>query len=76
MLCNKNHLIYNFDFDIVEISSSLENKAIDRDCSDMLEFGLPIDTIKKIQKFKEENDLSSVLDDYEKIMLQEFRKYY
>lgn len=76
MFCNKNHLIYNFDFDIVEISNSLENKAIDRDCSDMLEFGLPIDTIKKIQKFKEENDLSPVLDDYEKIMLQEFRKYY
>ena len=76
MFCNKNHLIYNFDFDIVEISNSLENKTVDRDCSDMLEFGLPIDTIKKIQKFKEENDLSSVLDDYEKIMLQEFRKYY
>lgn len=76
MFCKKNNLSYNFDFDIVEISTSLENKNVEKKYSDMLEFGIPLDTIKKISKFKNENSVFEILDDYEKIMINEYKCYF
>ena len=76
MFCRKNNLNYDFNFDIVEISTSLENKNIEKKYSDMLEFGIPLDTIKKINKFKNDNNIFEILDDYEKIMLSEYNYYF
>lgn len=76
MFCKKNNLNYSFDFDIVEISTSLENKNIEKKYSDMLEFGIPLDTIKKINKFKNDNNIFEILDDYEKIMISEYNYYF
>ena len=42
----------------------------------MLEFGIPLDTIKKINKFKNDNNIFEILDDYEKIMLSEYNYYF
>ena len=42
----------------------------------MLEFGIPLDTIRKINKFKQENDISTLLDQYEKLMLKEYNYYF
>ena len=53
MFCKKNELDFSFDFDIVEISTSLENKNVEKKYADMLEFGIPLDTIRKINKFSE-----------------------
>lgn len=76
MFCKKNELDFSFDFDIVEISTSLENKNVEKKYADMLEFGIPLDTIRKINKFKQENDISTLLDQYEKLMLKEYNYYF
>lgn len=76
MFCRKNNLNYDFNFDIVEISTSLENKNVEKKYSDMLEFGIPLDTIKKINKFKNDNNIFEILDDYEKIMINEYNYYF
>lgn len=76
MFCKKNDLNYQFDFDITEVSASLENKPIEQKYNDMLEFGIPLETIKKIEQYKNQNDLSNMLDDYEKIMIDEYNYFF
>lgn len=69
LFSKKNNLDYTFDFDIVDISTSLENKNIDEKYSNMLEFGLPLDMVKKISK-------NESLDDFEKIILEDYKSIY
>ena len=65
----KNNLDYTFDFDIVDISTSLENKTMDEKYSNMIEFGLPLDMVKKISK-------NETLDDFEKLILEDYKSIY
>lgn len=65
----KNDLNYEFDFDIVDISTSLENKTIDEKYTNMIEYGIPMDTIKKISQNKP-------LDEYEKTIVEDYKKIY
>lgn len=69
LFSKKNNLDYTFDFDIVDISTSLENKNIDEKYNNMLEFGLPLDMVKKISK-------SESLDDFEKLILEDYKSIY
>ena len=69
LYCKKNDVIEIKNYDVVEISNSLENKTIDERYNDLLEYGFSIETIKKIQ---EGNDTSILLDEYEKIMYNEY----
>lgn len=70
LFCNKNNLKFNFDFEMVDISTSLENKIIDDKNEDMIDYGFPIDLVKKITK--DENQL----DEYEKTILKEYRSLF
>ena len=47
---NKKKLNYNFDFEIADISTSLENKKVDDKNEKMIDYGFPIDMIKKYLK--------------------------
>ena len=76
MFCKKNDIDYQFDFDIIEVSASLENKPIEQKYNDMLEFGIPLETIKKIEQYKQDNDLYKILDEYEQIMIEEYNYYF
>lgn len=75
LYCLKNKYNFEFDFDVIDISNSLENKNIDKKYDNMIEFGIPIDTIKKLSDI-DKNKTSIALDDYEKIMLQEYNDIY
>lgn len=70
LYCSKNGIEYNFDFEMVDISTSLENKNVDDKQVEMIDYGFPIDLIKKISKDNEK------LDKYEKIMLQEYEQIF
>lgn len=70
LYCRKNNLIQEKKYDIVEISNSLENKKIDEKYDGLIEYGFSIDTIKKIQA---SNGSSEKLDDYEKIIFEEYK---
>ena len=59
------------DYDIVEISNSLENKVIEEKYNNLLEYGFSMEIIKKIQ---EGNDTPILLDEYENIMYDEYIK--
>lgn len=72
LFCNKNGYSFDFSFDIVDISTSLENKNLDQKYDDMLEFGLPIDMVKKISKNGEEKT-EKYLDAYEKTIYEEYK---
>lgn len=69
LFSKKMNLNYVFDFDIVDISSSLENKVVDEKYSNMLEYGLPLDMIKKI--VNGEN-----LDKFEQLILDDYNQIY
>ena len=69
LFSKKNNFDYIFDFDIVDISTSLENKNIDEKYSNMLEYGLSLDMVKKIIK-------NETLDDFEKLMLNDYKSIY
>lgn len=69
LFSKKNNFDYIFDFDIVDISTSLENKNIDEKYSNMLEYGLSLDMVKKIIK-------NETLDDFEKLMLSDYKSIY
>lgn len=75
LYCLKNKYNFEFDFDVIDISNLLENKNIDKKYDNMIEFGIPIDTIKKLSDI-DKNKTSIALDDYEKIMLQEYNDIY
>lgn len=70
LYCRKNNLIQEKKYDIVEISNSLENKKIDEKYDGLIEYGFSIDTIKRIQAG---NGSSEKLDDYEKIIFEEYK---
>lgn len=70
LFCSKNGLEFNFDFEMVDISTSLENKTIDDKNEKMIDYGFPIDLVKKISK--DENQL----DNYEKTILKEYRSLF
>lgn len=70
LYCRKHNLIQETKYDIVEISNSLENKKIDEKYDSLIEYGFSIDTIKKIQAG---NGSSEKLDDYEKIIFEEYK---
>ncbi len=74
LYAKKNNLNLNFDFDVVEISTSLENKNFGEKYNDMIEFGFPIDMIKKISQI--DKNETTKLDEYEKIMLDEYNSLY
>ena len=69
LFSKKNTLDYLFDFDIVDISTSLENKNVDEKYSNMIEYGLPLDMVKKII-----ND--EMLDDFENLILSDYKSIY
>lgn len=69
LFSKKMELDYTFDFDIIDISASLENKNIDEKYNNMIEFGIPLDMIKKISKGEE-------LDDFETIILKDYKSIY
>ena len=71
LYCKKNNEFKISNYDIVEISNSLENKAIDEKYNSLLEYGFSIEIIKKIQ---EGNDTPVLLDEYENIMYDEYTK--
>ena len=66
LFCRKSKLDYNFDFEMVDISTSLENKKIDDKSEKMLDYGFPIDLVRKISKSVDQ------LDDYEKKIFNEY----
>jgi len=70
LYCQKNNLNYNFDFELVDVSSSLENKTVDENNEKMLDYGFPVDLIKKISKSKDQ------LDNYEKTILREYNELF
>ncbi len=65
---NKKKLNYNFDFEIADISTSLENKKVDDKNEKMIDYGFPIDMIKKISQD------DSKLDNYEVRILKEYKE--
>lgn len=67
LFCRKKGLDFNFDFEMVDISTSLENKKIDDKNEKMIDYGFPIDLVKKVSKDE------SQLDNYEKTILKEYR---
>ena len=69
LFSKKLNLNYVFDFDIVDISSSLENKMLDEKYSNMLEYGLPLDMIKKISNGEN-------LDKFEQLILGDYNQIY
>jgi len=70
LFCKKNNLNSSFDFNIVDISNSLENKNLDEKYNNLLEFGFSLDMIKKLQL---NNDNVDVLDEYEKIIFNDYK---
>lgn len=71
LYCKKNNVFEILDYDIVEISNSLENKVIEEKYNNLLEYGFSMEIIKKIQ---EGNDTPILLDEYENIMYDEYIK--
>lgn len=69
LFCKKNNIGDFVDYDIVEISNSLENKNLDEQYNRLLEYGFSLDMIKKI---KDGNNTASLLDDYEKTIYEEY----
>ena len=67
LYCKKNGYEYNFDFNLVDISTSLENKNLNENSLKMIDFGLPLDMVKKINVKGSEK-----LDEYEKTILKEY----
>ena len=70
LYCKKNIENIDSSYDIIEISNNLENKNIDEEYDDLVEFGFSIDMIKKIQI---SNGDVNLLDDYEKIIYKEYK---
>lgn len=70
LYCKKNDIIYDDSYDIIDISNSLENKNIGEDYNNLIEYGFSLDMIKKIKDGNDENEL---LDDYEKIIYDEYK---
>ena len=70
LFCNKNDMNFNFDFEMVDISTSLENKTVDDKSENMIDYGFPIDLVKRVSK--DENQL----DNYEKTILSEYRSLF
>lgn len=70
LFCKKNNLNSSFDFNIVDISDSLENKNLDEKYNNLLEYGFSLDMIKKLQL---NNDNVDVLDEYEKIIFNDYK---
>lgn len=67
LYCKKRGLNFNFDFEMIDISASLENKMLDDKNEKMLDYGFPIDLVRKISKDEAQ------LDIYEKTILKEYR---
>ncbi len=67
--CKKTELAEVIDYDVVEISNSLENKKLEDKYNKLLEYGFSLDMIKKI---KDGNDTNDLLDDYEKRIYNEY----
>lgn len=70
LYCRKKELIGIEDYDIIEISNTLENKTIDKRYDDLLEFGFSLDMVKKIQSAEGTDKL---LDNYEKLIYKEYK---
>ena len=70
LFCNKKGLEFNFDFEMVDISTSLENKTIDDKNEKMIDYGFPIDLVKRVSKDE------SQLDNYEKTILNEYKNLF
>lgn len=70
LFCNKNDMNFNFDFEMVDISTSLENKTVDDKSENMIDYGFPIDLVKRVSK-----DVNQ-LDNYEKTILSEYRSLF
>jgi len=73
LYCKKNNINYEETYDIVEISASLENKTIEEKYDGLIEYGFPIDMIKKVQN---SNGDISVLDSYEKLIYEDYKKMF
>ena len=69
LYCKKNNELQTFDYDIIEISTSLENKTIEEKYNDLLEYGFSIDMIKKI---RDGNDSNQLLDEYESMIYDDY----
>ena len=69
LYCMKNNYNETVDYDIVEISNSLENKNLEEQYNKLLEYGFSLDMINRI---KEGNNTIDLLDDYEKTIYQEY----
>lgn len=69
LFCKKHGKKYSFSFDIVDISNSLENKTLGEKYNNMLEFGLPLDMVKKISRNED-------LDEFEKIILEDYDRIF
>lgn len=70
LYCKKKELKDVEDYDIIEISNTLENKTIDERYDDLLEFGFSLDMVKKIQLAEGTDKL---LDNYEKLIYKEYK---
>lgn len=73
LYCRKKELVGVKDYDIIEISNTLENKTIDERYDNLLEFGFSLDMVKKIQ-LSEGTD--KLLDDYEKLIYEEYNSLF
>lgn len=73
LYCKKNDINYEETYDIVEISTSLENKTIEEKYDGLIEYGFSIDMVKKIQN---SNGDLSVLDSYEKLIYDDYIKLF
>lgn len=76
LYCKKNNLDYEFNFDVVDISNSLENKQLNDKYLNMLEFGFSLDLIKKIEKNNNSEKYEDYLDKYEILMLDEYNSIF
>ena len=72
LFCKKNNLLDELEkHDIVDISNVLENKNIDDEYNNLLDYGFPIDMVKRIQESKNIN----VLDNYELLIFNEYKSF-